>query len=187
MKTAIFKSIKFDKSRWLAIPLLAAGIGAAHAAWAAGADDAVQSANRQVLEQVRRGNRDTQKLMKILEPALKAHNEELERRAKAELGENARLGKTRSRENGGAKSGSGGNGRYGAPVDDSQPIVDPSSVPRELSFGSGAPQADEPASGPAVPASGGIGVSEVQFEPAPKAPAPSVAKPAKPRRARRSD
>jgi hypothetical protein len=160
----------------------------------AGADAQIQETNRKVLEQIRSGNRDSRQLMKIMEPALKARDEALERGAKARLENAIKEGRERRKAalkndpKGGAKSAlkgggsaaqpssqaappsgsSGGGSRYGG---NSAPIVDPATIPKEITFEKKAPKPHGPAahSMPPIPeedtaVTGTGGVDEIEFK-----------------------
>jgi hypothetical protein len=161
-------------------------------------DEAVRRAQARVLKEIRAGNRDTTKLMKIMAPAIKAHNNELESQARAKADEEIRLrnealakekatspGKGANRPGGKTAQPSAlsnslnGASRYGGSAGEA-PIMDPGLVPKEMTFEKSAAKtpvvSGTQATMPPMPetaaspdaASGAGGVDEIQFEVQPK-------------------
>lgn len=177
----------------------------------AAAEEQIKSANRQVLEQVRAGNRDSQQLMKLMAPALQAQTEALEKKAKIEVEAAVRAAMIEKRKaaektggkkkdgKGAAKSAKGarpatpsnslnGASRYGGAGSNEAPIMDPNSVPKDVTFEKGASRTQVVPTAQSMPpltetvspetATGTGGVDEIQFDaPAKPVAAPSAAKP----------
>jgi hypothetical protein len=185
----------FPTSAWTVICLTAPSL--ARGEDLSAADNQVRAANQRVMEEIRSGNRDSRKLMQIMAPAIKARSDALEKQANQELQESwkvererrkAEAKKNRKAAKGSAKGSAKGpakgaakadrpappnnslNGasRYGGTANDKS-IVDPDSIPKEMTFEKRAKTApapvesQAPAAAPISAPSGSGGVNEIQF------------------------